>query len=162
MQSVYHTKKNDTSPDIMDKLWKEGVSPKEAIGLSDASLIKVYNQAYQLYSTGKYGEAIHLFRLLITFDPTNLKYLLGLAASLHMLKDYFEAANIYTTCMMLEPENPIPPYHASDCYIQMNENIPALLNLELAIAYCGNNPKWATLKNKAELSLTSLTERMKS
>lgn len=166
MQRLHETQKmnkgNVTSTDLMDKLWQEGLSAKEAIGLNDAALVKIYNQAHQLYSTGKHAEAIHLFRFLITFDPMNPKYMLGLAASLHMLKEYFEAADIYMTCTMLDPKNPIPPYHASDCYIQMNDPIPAMFNLELAIACCGDNSNYATLKEKAQLSLDSLNQRIQS
>ena len=148
--------------EMTDKMWKQGMSPKEAMGVSSGYLENVYAQAYRLYNTGKYGEAIHLFRILVMFNAMEPKYMLGLAACSHMLKDYADAVQQYTMCSALDPQNPIPHYHCSDCCIQMKEYLSAMLYLELTIERCGDKQEYAKMKERAQLSLESLKQQILS
>ena len=50
--------------ELTGKILEQGMTPKDAIGLSSGYLENVYAQAYRLYNTGKYAEATHLFRIL--------------------------------------------------------------------------------------------------
>ena len=59
----------------------------------------------------------------------------------------------------LDPTNPIPHYHSSDCFIQMKEYLSAMLSLELVIQNCKNKPEYAKMKERAQLSLKSLKEQ---
>jgi len=145
--------------DLTDKMGKEGMSPKEAMGLSGSYLENLYAQAYRLYNTGKYSEATHLFRLLVMFNALEPKYMLGLAACLHMMKEYVSAIQTYTLCSALDPNNPIPHYHSSDCFIQMKEHLSAMLCLELAIESCSDNKDYAKMKERAQMSLESLKQQ---
>lgn len=142
-----------------EKIWKQGMSPKEAIGVSSSYLEGIYSQAYRLYNTGKYTEAIHLFRILIMFNPMEPKYMLGLAACFHMLKDYTTAIENYTIASVLDPGNPIPHYHSSDCCIQTEEYLSAMLYLELTIERCKDKQEFAKMKERAQLSLESLKKQ---
>lgn len=148
--------------DLTNKVLNHGQTPKEALGASDGYLENIYSQAYRLYNTGKYGEATHLFRILIMFNAMEPKYMLGLAACLHMLKDYVAAIQNYTLCSALDPRNPIPHYHSSDCFMQMKEYLSSMLCLELAIESCGNKPEYAKIKERALLSLESLKQLAQS
>jgi type III secretion system low calcium response chaperone LcrH/SycD len=147
---------------ITDKMWKQGMSPKEAMGVSPSYLESIYAQAYRLYNTGKYAEAAHLFRILVMFNAMEPKYMLGLAACFHMLKEYVNAIQTYTMCSALDADNPIPHYHSSDCFIQMKEYLSALLCLELAIERCGDKQEYAKMKERAQLSLESLKQQAQS
>jgi type III secretion system low calcium response chaperone LcrH/SycD len=148
--------------DITNKMMKQGMSPKEAMGISNSYLENLYAQAYRLYNTGKYAEAVHLFRMLIMFNAMEPKYMLGLAASFHMLKEYVSAIQTYTMCSALDPQNPIPHYHSSDCFIQMKEYLSAMLCLELAIERAGDREEYAKMKERAQLSLESLKQQITS
>lgn len=143
-----------------NKFLKQGITPKDALSISPGYLENIYGQAYRLYNTGKYGEASHLFRLLIMFNSLEPKYMLGFAACLHMLKDYADAIQAYTMTSILDPENPLPHYHSSDCCIQMKEYISAMLCLELAIEYARDKPEFAQMKERAQLSLKSLKDQV--
>jgi type III secretion system low calcium response chaperone LcrH/SycD len=145
--------------EIADKMMMQGISPKEAMNLSPSYLENIYAQAYRLYNTGKYAEAAHLFRILIMFNAMEPKYMLGLAACFHMLKEYVNAIQTYTMCSALDPHNPIPHYHSSDCFIQMKEYVSAMLCLELAIERAGDKPEYAKMKERALLSLESLKKQ---
>ncbi len=95
-------------------------------------------------------------------DPVDPKYVLGLAACFHMLKEYKNAIQTYTMCLLLDPQNPIPHYHCSDCFIQMKDFPSAMVSLELTIKNAGERPEFSKMKERAMLSLESLKKQMQS
>ena len=135
------------------KVVQNGVMPKDVMGLSDAMVEGIFGQAYRLYNTGRYKDASQLFRLLIMLNSTEPKYAMGLAACFHMLKDYKNAVSTYSICGVIDPESPIPHYHASDCYIHLKDPASAKIALEAAIERAGSKPEYQTLKDRALLSL---------
>lgn len=147
--------------ELTDKMVKQGLPPKDAMGLSNQLLEGIYGQAYRLYNTGKYVDATHLFRMLILFDPYESKNVLGLAACFHMMKEYKNAIQTYTMCAILDPTNPIPHYHSSDCFIQMKDYISAIVCLEIAIKLAGEKAEYAKMKERAVLSLDSIKNQLK-
>lgn len=146
--------------EITNKMFKQGMSPKDAMGVNQSVLENIYAQAYRLYNTGKYAEATHLFRILIMLNAVEPKYMLGLAACFHMLKEYNNAIHTYTMCSALDPHNPIPQYHTSDCFIQLKDHLSAMICLELAIDRAGNKPEYAKMKERALLTLESLKKQL--
>jgi type III secretion system low calcium response chaperone LcrH/SycD len=149
----------------MDKVTRsammEQMLPKNAMGLSDAMVEGLYSQGYRLYNTGKYKDASQLFRLLIMIDSTNAKYTMGLAACFHMLKEYESAVSTYALCGIIDPDSPIPYYHSSDCFIQMKDNVSAIISLEMAVKRCGTKPEFQSLKDRALLTIESLRKDAK-
>lgn len=139
---------------------RQGTLAKDALGLTDAMVEGIYGQAYQLYNTGKYQDASKLFRLLIMINSTEPKYSMGLAACFHMLKEYKNAVDIYAVIGVIDANNPISFYHASDCYMQMNDSISALISLEMAVKRAGNKPEFKALKDRALLTISSLKKEV--
>lgn len=159
LQNIDTEKLNSFSADIKkiaNEYTKESTSTREAMGLTDAMVEGIYGQAYRLYNTGKYKEAVQLFKLLVMLDVKQPKYMLGLAASYHMLKEFKNALEVYTLCGIVDPESPIPHYHSSDCYIQMKDNISAIVVLEIAVARANDKPVYQTLKDRALLTIENL------
>lgn len=144
------------SEDVMNK----GLNPKVAMGLSDAMVEGMYGQAYRLYNNGKYKDSSEIFRLLIMLDPTDARYTMGLGACLHMQKEYKAAINTYGLCGILDPENPISFYHASDCYTQMKDPFSAIISLEMAVKRAGEKAEFASLKDRALLTIKSLKKEI--
>ena len=142
--------------EIADKMLNQKMTPKESMGLSSAYLENIYSQAFSLYNTGKYIEAAHLFRILIMYNPMEPKYMMGLAACFHLLKEWDSAIQMYTLCSALDPNTPIPHYHTSDCFIQMNDDLSAMLCLELAIEKAEGKAEFSKIKERALLSLENL------
>ncbi len=145
--------------DILEKILTKGMTPKDALGLKPSVMEGIYAQAYRLYNTGKYIEAVHVFRILILMNPMEPKYLLGLAACFHMLKEYKNAIQTYTMCSLMDPTSPIPHYHSSDCFIQMKDYLSAMVCLQMTIDIAGQQPQYAKIKERAQLSLDSLKEQ---
>jgi len=146
---------------LSNSLLSEKILPKNALGLSDAMVEGLYSQAYRLYNTGKYKDASQLFRLLIMIDSTDAKFSMGLAACFHMMKEYESAVSTYALCGIIDPESPVPHYHASDCYIQMKDPISAIISLEMAIKRAGERPEFQSLKDRALMSIESLKKEVK-
>ena len=139
---------------------RKGASAKDALGLTDAMVEGVYGQAYRLYNTGKYKEAIQIFRLLIMINSTDSKYAMGLAACFHMMKDFKAALDAYSIVSVVDPESPISFYHSSDCFMQMGDQASALIALEMAIKRAGEKPEFKTLKDRATLTAESLKKEV--
>lgn len=138
----------------------EGVLPKDAMGLSDEYIEGMYAFGYRLYTTGKYDQAAQIFRLLVMLNPSESKFLLGLAACYHMKKDYDKASNTYMLCSVLSPMDPLPYYHISDCFVEMEDYPMAVKSLQLCIYHASARPEYETVKNRAEVSLEALNLRL--
>lgn len=145
---------------LTNKAIKNSGLIKDIIGLSDESSESIYSQAYLLYNTGKYNDAAELFRLLIMLNATEPKYIMGLAACFHMMKEYEGAASAYSLVSIVDPENPIPYFHSSDCYIQMGDGGSAIVSLEMAVQKAGNKPEFAMLKERAQITLQALKKEV--
>jgi|GEM_PF-714920 len=140
---------------------KIGMNPQEATGLDPQFLESLYAQAYHLYNTGKYIDAAHIFRTLILMNSMEFKYVLGLAACHHLLKEYENAVKIYTICSVLDPQDPLPYYHSSDCYIQQQDFVSALICLEMTLKMAGKRAEFAKIKERSALSLEGVKEQLK-
>ena len=145
---------------VAEKSITKALTPKDAMGLSDAMVEGIYGQAYRLYNTGKYRDASQLFRLLIMLNSIEPKYAMGLAACFHMLKEYKSAVDSYAIVGVIDPDSPVPFYHASDCYIQMGDPISALIALEMALKRAGDKPEYRTLKDRATMTIESLKKEV--
>lgn len=151
----------DVFKTIMEKVVARGVLPKDALRINDATMEAIYTQAYNLYNQGKYKESSYIFRLLMLLDFMTPKYTLGIAACLHRMKDYVNASNMYLLCAAFDPKNPMPHYHAADCYLQMSLPELAILSLDMAISVAAEQPQYAVVKERAGLLRDGLKEQLK-
>ncbi len=145
---------------VMANILEKDMLPKDAIGMDPRTLEATYAQAYHHYNSGQYPEAARLFQLLQLADGTEPKFGLGLAASLQMLEEYQNALIIYGLVELVDPENPIPHYHASDCYDKMQLTAAGIAELEIAIELCGTQPQYTLLKERAQLTIKSLQDKI--
>ncbi len=131
--------------------------PKDALGVGDKKTEELYAEAYRLYNNGRYEKAQKLFSTLILLNAIDPRFIFGLAACMHMKKEYAHAGSTYVKCAIIDFENPIPYYHAADCWIQLNDPLSAITNLNLAIKRCGDKPEFDAIKKRCILTLESLT-----
>lgn len=146
---------------MSDDLFQKQLIPKEALGMSDAMIEGLYGQAWRLYNTGKYKDSCQIFRLLVMLNPTEAKYSLGLAACYHLMKDYKSAVNTYSLCGIIDPNSPIPHYHASDCYIQMKDPMSAIIALEMAIKRAQGKAEFKAIEDRAKMTIEALKKELK-
>lgn len=141
---------------VTENVVKGGMAPKDAMGLDEAAIEGIYGHAYRLYNAGKYKDSQLLFRLLITLDPMESKFMMGSAACFHMLQEFSHAASLYAIASMINQENPIPHYHSADCYAKMGLNGAAMNELMLTIVLCGEAPQYAVIKDRSGLMLEQI------
>ena len=146
--------------DLIHKMMREGMTPAEAGELDPSYLESLYAQAYRLYNTGKYIDSAQIFRSLVLLNSTEFKYLLGLSACYHMLKEYDNAIKTYTTCSLVDPKDPMPYYHSSDCYIGKDDLFSALICLDLTIKTAGDRSEFSQIKERAALTKERLKEEL--
>lgn len=164
VKNVAQEVKKDAKKDYDEmaaNILKKGVLPSEALGMDEQMLEGIYGQAYRLYNTGKYAESGQIFRLLIMINSLEPKYSMGLAACFHMLKEYKNAIDTYNLTSIIDPENPIPQYHISDCYIKLGDKVSAIIALKLAIKRASNKPEYQTLIDRSKMTIESLKNDLK-
>jgi hypothetical protein len=83
---------------------------------------------------------------------------MGLAACMHMLKAYEDAIGINILCSSFDSKNPLPHYHAADCYIKLDCPTEACFELSEAIHAAGKDEQYAVLVERAQLMMESLAE----
>lgn len=145
---------------FFEAFFKQGLMPKDALGLTDAQIEGLYGQAYRLYNTGRYTDAKSIFRMLVTLNPLEGKYHMGTAACLHMEKKYESAIGMYMLTSTMDATNPIPMYHTADCYINLNELEAAVYALELCVAGCGDSEEYAIIKDRSVMMIKSLKKQL--
>ncbi|MCC5832231.1 MAG: SycD/LcrH family type III secretion system chaperone [Chlamydiales bacterium] len=143
---------------ILERLEK-GMTLKDATGISDQSLEEIYSLAYGYYNQGKYKESASLFQFLASCSPNIYKFVLGLASSYHQLGIYQEAVAGFYIALEIEPDNPIPAYYITDCFLKQGLYEEAAEVTEVTIFICENRPEFRDLKNRCELIQRTLKEK---
>ncbi len=99
----------------------------------------MYATAYKLYNDGNYETAVELFTQLVLSAPFNHGFWKGLASSEQMRKEYTAALHAWCMVVLLNDKDPLPHFHAAECYLsqgnaeEANKALNAaeqLLNLE--------------------------------
>ena len=138
-----------SNPKILHDLLSKGKTFQEIIGYSFATMEKFYSRAHHLYQDQRYEDAADAFMFLTTLNPNVHNYWLGLGMSEHMNEEYDAALIAYGMAIMTDVENPLPHYHSASCYNALQDKENALAAVELAIAYAGDKPEHAPIKQRA-------------
>ena len=132
---------------------------KMARGISDEELNAVYSLAYSYYSTGRYDEALKLFKFLVLFDHMSQKYWIGLGSAHQMLKNYDEAIAAYVQASLFDLENPKPIYYAAICHLAKGDKVQAASAVCAIEMFCTKkDPKTAPFIEKAAALRAALGE----
>jgi type III secretion system low calcium response chaperone LcrH/SycD len=98
----------------------QGVSP-----LSSEEQQEMYALAYKLYHDGNYELASSLFTQLILTTPFNHGFWRGLASCEQMKKDYEASLRAWCLVALLDDEDPLPHFHAAECYLSQENRLEA-------------------------------------
>jgi type III secretion system low calcium response chaperone LcrH/SycD len=134
--------------EALKKVIIDGQVPREAMGISKDFMSLLYTFAFNSYNAGQYKEANQIFQMLNVLDPGVPRYLLGLAATYHKMKEYTTAIETYFTLSMIEMDSPIALFHIADCYEKLDMPVGVLMALGGAITRCGDEQKYAQLKGR--------------
>lgn len=145
---------------IMLKVFEQGIPPRDAMNIPEEEIARMYSFAYSLFNTGQYANARELFKMLIMFDPFNQGFASALGVCHHRLQDYKNGARCYMLAAALDDTDPLPLFYAYDCFDNLKEKTSAAVMLCNVIARAADNPKFAKLKERAQLLLTALDKQL--
>jgi len=140
------------------KMFEEGKMPKDVQGYTPKMMETIYTYGYRLFKSGKYRDALSFFRFLFRKDPTSYRYCFQVAICYHYLKEYDSASAYYIIAGDIDPNNPVPQFHLSDCWVHLGLPQSALLALERTIRLCKDTPQYQPLKERAIAEYNKLQE----
>lgn len=145
---------------VMLKVLEDGMSPGEAMGFNKQTYDFAYDHAYQLFTAGKYKEALGVFVWLKTMQPTNYLYAFNIAACYHYTKDYDNAIRQYLMSALLEPDNPEPYFYVANCFLSANNEPCAIMYLKETLARTKDKPKYEEMNKLAGMALDGLVHKI--
>jgi type III secretion system low calcium response chaperone LcrH/SycD len=113
-----------------------GISENEASSVPLEMESQFYATAFGLYEKGDYRGAALLFTQLVLTDPYSEHYWQGLASSKQMAREYMAAIHAWSLVALLKEEDPLPHFHAAECFLSLEEKEEALKALEAALSLC--------------------------
>ena len=140
---------------LMKKMIDEEITPQDAMGLDKTFLEQIYATALTFFQAGKYQKAEGMYRILMTLNPLDERFPMATAACLHKLNKYEEAIQYYGLTSAITPNDPLPFFYSSDCFIKCDAIVEAAVMLKLVLQRVNNQPQYAILKERAERSLES-------
>jgi type III secretion system low calcium response chaperone LcrH/SycD len=99
-----------------------------------------YAIAFDLYEKKDYRGAAKLFTQLVLSDPFSEYYWQGLASSKQMARDHLAAVHAWSLVALLKEEDPLPHFHAAECFLCLREKEDASKALHAALALCRDEP----------------------
>lgn len=100
--------------------------------LSESEVEQFYAYGFAQYNQGNWSEAADVFRLLCTRRPMEPRFWFGLAATLQESGSYVDAVHAWAMTALLKDEDPLPHYHAAECYFSLKNTQEGAKALQLA------------------------------
>lgn len=88
---------------------------------SEADPAALSAQARQLFTEGKYGDALDAYNSSLTLDPFNIQALMGKGDVLFSLQRYPEAVTVFRKVLSISPSNDEAYVHLGNTYLVMKE-----------------------------------------
>ncbi len=100
--------------------------------LSETEKEGLYALAFDAYTCENYSEGIKIFKYLTTTSSLTAKYWKGLASCLQLTQQLQEALNCWSMAALLDEHDPMPHFHAAQCFIALNNSEDALKAITVA------------------------------
>lgn len=149
---------------LRDKRWlkkelAKGKTAQEIMGLSNEAMAKFYESAYHLFEKERYVDAASAFVFLVTLNPKNHEYWMGLGMATQMCGQYEEAIDAYEMSAYYHLDSPVPYFYLAKCFFVVNERESALIALDLAVEYAADQVEFVDLKKQAIIARKLLTRK---
>lgn len=143
-----------TKEKLKNKKWikrelAKGKVAQEILGFSNETMAKFYAAAYRLFEHHLYSDAANAFLFLVTLNPYNHDYWVGLGMSTQMCHDYEYAIDAYEMAAICQIDNPVPYFYLAKCLFAIHDRESALAALDLALEYSQDNPTFTELRQQA-------------
>lgn len=95
----------DISEELGEKLVVGEITPAEFLGLSQEMLYQIATRGYEMLKTGKFQDALDIFKGLVAASPYDSVFHCNLASTYAHLEKYAEAKDEYTRALELNIGN---------------------------------------------------------
>jgi type III secretion system low calcium response chaperone LcrH/SycD len=143
------------------RIQTEPIEIKDVLNFNPQLIEKIYSYGYQLVQAGKYKEALPVFTFLKQIDASDPRYIFCIATCYYYLKEYTNAAANYIIHTQLQTNYPISHFHLYSCFLKLNQPLGALKAIWDCINTCGNQSKYATLKERSQLEYNNLLKDLR-
>jgi tetratricopeptide (TPR) repeat protein len=124
---------------IMKKHFQFDDNQTENAHISEEALKSMYKDAIDLYNNDQAQEACLTFGILIRERPFTKSFWMGLAASRQKLKEFDNALMAYAMTTLIDDIDPMPHFHAAQCYFELGNKDEAIKAINLAEALVFEN-----------------------
>lgn len=137
-------------PHALKRQIDEGKTLQEIFGYDDATMVKFYLCAKNLFERQEWKKSADAFLFLTSLNPYISSYWLGLGMS-EQLRGKFQGALLaYAMAILTDVENPLPHYQSAKCYQSMGEMQNGIFSLELAVECAKRKPEYSNILEAAE------------
>lgn len=144
-----NAKKKLKNKALLKRELAKGKTAQEILEFSDETMAKFYAAAYHLFEKGHFADSEKAFLFLVTLNPKNHEFWLGLGMSSQMCGRYEEAIDAYELAAYYKIESPVPYFYLAKCLFAIHDRDSALKALDLAVEYAADQVEFAELKIQA-------------
>ena len=142
--------------DLLKKELAAGKTAQEILGFSDETMAKFYRAAYKIFEHRRYTDAANAFLFLVTLNPHNHDYWLGLGMSTQLSGNYESAIDAYEMAAITDIESPVPYFYLAKCLFAIHDRESALQAIDLALEYADGRVEYEELRRQAKAAKTLL------
>ncbi len=123
--------KEDSFTIIGENLLNDGTVYGKNV-LTEKECETLYSQAFALYSSHSFSEALHLFERLVQAQPLHIDHWIGHGACLQMERKYEKALHSWALAALIEGDNPLPHLRAAECLFSLGDGEEGMVALKKA------------------------------
>ena len=139
---------------LKNKKWlkkelSSGKTAQEILGYSNEVVAKFYEAAIHLFERELYVDASNAFLFLVTLNPRNYEFWLGLGMCTQMCGKFEDAIDAYEMAAICEVNSPVPYFYMAKCLFAVNDHDNAIRALDLALEFSENQSEFFDLRQQA-------------
>jgi len=116
-------------------------------GLTQEHLDVLFETAYNLYSEKKYKEALSVFARITIWNHFDKRGWIGSGVCWQLLHRYNNAIDCYSCASLIDIKDPLPIFHAIECYIALKMYSDAHSALDVIKTLIKDKPEFVRFKN---------------
>jgi type III secretion system low calcium response chaperone LcrH/SycD len=144
--------------DFLKHELSNGKQIQEILEFSNETMAKFYKAAYHLFEHHKHSDAADAFLFLVTLNPYNHDYWLGLGMATQLIGNFEGAIDAYEMAAVYEIDNPTPYFYLAKCLFAIHDRESSLQALDLALEYANERSEYDELKRQAQIARKLLLE----
>lgn len=136
-QNLYQAIESNT----LEKAMEEGKTFQHILGYSRNTLEKFYAVGVECLEQTEYEKARDIFSLLVLINPGYHNFWVSLILCQQALGNWNAALQACSLAEATDEKDPLPYLYASECYVELNNRLQAIEEVEKAIRYAGEHPE---------------------